>query len=190
MSLDRPTFSSRLVIPLSWEPVAGPPSAAALDALEQQNRGVLEVLLQRIDLDAAPRAADERLAEALVPIRLKLDLIIEMLSRLSYRDVVLPEPREIEVGLDQIAWSSPQPLVVGDWLVLRLYFNGAYREPVALLGRVVDCMPGGRNGGWHIEAALSKMSEAISESFARLVFFEHRRRLAQRPARAGLRSGP
>ena len=162
MSLDRPTFSSRLVIPLSWEPVEGPPSAAALDALEQQNRGVLDVLLQRIDLDAAPRP---RMSGSPKPGADPPEARSHHRDAepLDYRDIILPEPREIEVGLDQIAWSSPEPLATGQWLLLRLYFSGAYREPVALLGRVADCMPGGRNGGWHIEAALSEMSEAIEQ---------------------------
>ena len=175
-------------MPFSWEKTAGPPPLEALETLELQNHAILALLLQRIDVEAAPRAGDERLAEALRPIRLKLDLIVELISRLSLRDIALPAARMIEVGLDRIAWNAPEPLEIGAWLDFRLYFPGAYGEAVALSGHVTDCLPGERKGEWQVEATLAPMSETASDAFARLVFAEHRRRLAQRPARIGTRA--
>jgi hypothetical protein len=182
-ALDRPTFTSRLVLPLAWEPLDGAPGRMARAALERANGSVLDVLLQRIDLDAASRAADERLAEALIPLRAKLDLVIDMISRLSYRDVALPELCEVELGLDRIAWSSPEPMDAGAWLRLKLYFHEAYREPIALFGEVIGCT-NGHEDGWWVQAEIPEMTDDIGESFARLIFLAHRRRLAQRPARA------
>jgi hypothetical protein len=185
---DRPTFTSRLLLPLAWEPLDGAPGRMARAALDRANGSVFDVLLQRIDLEAAPRGSDERLAEALVPLRAKLDLVIEMLSRLSYRDVTLPELCEVELGLDRIAWSSPESVAAGSWLRLQLFFHDAYREPVTLFGEVIGCTNGREDGGWWVQAEMPEMADDVGESFARLIFLAHRRSLAQRPVRAALRS--
>ena len=80
---DRETFSSRLVIPASYERLARSPSHEIREAIERSNTGVLGFLLQGVDLEAMHRPADEHLAEALAPLRTKLDMIIDMLGRLS-----------------------------------------------------------------------------------------------------------
>jgi len=78
-------FSSRLVLPVSLERLACPPSREVRDAVERSNANVLAFLLLEVDLEAMPRSADERLVEALAPLRTKLDMIIDMLGRLSPR---------------------------------------------------------------------------------------------------------
>ena len=39
-------------------------------------------------------------------LHIGLDTVIGMLNRLSYRDVVLPPPLDIEIGLSRIFWSA------------------------------------------------------------------------------------
>lgn len=181
---DRPTFSSPLAIPVAWEVLPSAPTRAALEARERSNSASLNLLLQQIDLAAAPRPADEELAETLLPVRLKLDLVITLLARLSYRDVRLPETHEIEIGLSRMSWTVPLPLAIGAWLAITLYFSDVFREPIVLDGEVVRCVDNIADGGWHIEVRFPEMSEAVGESLARLVFLEHRRRRARQPARA------
>src|ERR1700735_2738421 len=106
----RSIYLSRLALPMSWEALDGAPSPEESGKAAWSNAGVLGFLLHGIDLEAAQRPADERLAEALAPLRIKLDTVIEMLGRLTYRDVVLPPVYDIELGMDRIAWRSPAPL--------------------------------------------------------------------------------
>lgn len=186
MSPDRPTFSSRLVVPASWEVMAQVPSAETLAALEQSNGAILDTLVRGIDL-AAARRVDERLAEALMPLALKLDLVLEMLGRLSYRDFALPAPHAIDISLSKISWSQPKAVPVGEWMLVRLYFHQAFREPVSLCAQVARCDAGAANEGYRVQADLAEMSEGVGEAFARLVFLEHRHQLALHPARAGAR---
>ena len=106
------------------------------DAMDRAQR---ELAQTRICADAADTGCTPRQWRTLIdelarlPLRAKLDLVIEMLSRLSYRDVTLPELCEVELGLDRIAWSSPQPMAAGTWLRLQLFFHDAYRENVEKL---------------------------------------------------------
>ena len=179
-AMDRPTFSSRLLIPVAWEKLPGMPSRAALDGIERSDASLFETLLMGVDLDAA-RVEDEVLADALKPLRLKIDMIFEMLGAMSYRDVRLPETREIELGLDRAVWNSPERLEPNTWLLLKLYFHRTYREPAVLAGRVAASHPFADSAEHRVELDLLEMSEGVGESFARLVFLEHRRHLAQHP---------
>lgn len=178
---DRPTFLLALTVPFDSQGLDGPPSEDKLDQLERANSGVLATLLRSADLGAPP-VEDEALSEALEPLRVKLDMVVEMLARLSYRDLVLPEARSIEIGLSQLRWVQAQPLPAGSWLLSRIYFHDIFREPVALAGRVASSTSD-RGGQVRIEVDLAQMSDALAESFGRLVFLEHRRQLAHRTGR-------
>jgi len=160
--LRQPTsFSSRLALPLAVDNLRRPPSRETREAVERSNASVLGFLLQGVDLAAMPRPADERLVEALAPIRIKLDTLIDMVGRLSYRDIKLPPVCEIELASRQIAWGSPKPWQRGDWLRIELYFDPNFREPVVLIAAVTSCVGEDRDGGWRIVADPVGMPESI-----------------------------
>src|SRR5712691_5552191 len=100
---DRSIYLSRLALPVSWEPLDRAPSPEDCDRAAWSNAGILGFLLHGIEIEAAQRPTDERLAEALAPLRIKLDIVIEMLGRLTYRDVALPPMRDIELGMTRMA---------------------------------------------------------------------------------------
>jgi hypothetical protein len=182
--IDRPLFSSRLVLPLAWDRLDHAPTAEARERAAWSNAGVVRFLLHGIDVDAAMRPVDERLAEALAPLRIKLDMLAEMVGRLSYRDLDLPPAREIELSLDRIAWPAPAALPPGTWLCIKLYFHPIFLEPVLVHARVAHCVEDARDGGFRVQADLSEMPDAAGEAFARLAFLAQRRQLGERAAAA------
>jgi hypothetical protein len=185
---DRPIYLSRLAIPVSWEALDRAPSPEECGKAAWGNAGVLGFLLHGVDLEAAQRPADERLAEALAPLRIKLDIVIEMLGRLAYRDVTLPPVLNIELGMDRMAWHAPLPLRVDDWLRIKLFFDANFLEPIVLYGRVASAIPDDATGGCAVQAELTETTLETEEAVARLAFLVQRRQLAQRApqmARAG-----
>jgi hypothetical protein len=178
---DRPLYLSKLALPVSWETLDGAPSPEDCGRASWSNAGVLGFLLHGIEIEAAQRPADERLAEALAPLRIKLDMVIEMLGRLTYRGVVLPPVCDIELGMERMAWRSPHPLQTGDWLRIKLYFDPNFLEPIVLYGRVASAIPDGTADGCAIQAELAETSLETEEAVARLAFLAQRRQLAQRP---------
>jgi hypothetical protein len=177
---DRPNFACRLALPLAWEPLDRAPNAAARETAQWSNAGIVRFLLHEIDVNAALRSAEERLSEALAPIHTKLDMIIEVLGRLAYRELTLPPPREFELSLDHIAWQSPRPLKVGGWIRLKLFFHPTFLEPIVLYARVSYCGEAEGEAGSPIQAEIDEMPEATGESFARLAFLAQRRQRAER----------
>ena len=190
-SLRHPTgFSSRLALPLAVESLRDLPSRETRETVERSNASVLGFLLQGVDLAAMPRPADERLVEALAPLRVKLDTLIDMVGRLSYRDIKLPPVREIELGSRQIAWCSQKPWQRGDWLRIELYFDLTFREPVVLIAAVTSCVGEGRDDGWRIVADPVEMPEGIAERLARLALVTQRHQRVRQTAWAGPKSAP
>jgi len=179
---DRPIFLSRLALPVSWEALDRAPPREDCERAAHANAGVLGFLLHGIDLDAAQRPSDERLAEALAPLRIKLDIVIELLGRLTYRDFMLPPVRDIELGINRIGWYSPQPLKPGGWLRIKIYFDPTFLEPIVLYGRVASAVPDDATGGCGVQAELAAVPPEAEEAFARLAFLAQRRQLAQRSA--------
>ena len=188
LSRERTGFSSRLVLPLSCENLRDPPSREARDAVERSNATVLGFLLQGVDLDAMPRPADERLVEALAPLRIKLDTIIDLVGRLSYRDVELPPVCQIELRPDHIAWCSRQTWQRGDWLRLELYFHPTFREPIVLIAQVTSCEGQDRDGSSHITADLADIPQSTAEKLARLALVTQRHQHVRQTARTAPKS--
>jgi hypothetical protein len=178
---DRPIFLSRLTLPVSWEKLGRAPSAEDCERASWTNANTVGFLLHSIDLEAAQRPSDERLAEALAPLRIKLDTVIEMLGRLTYRDVAVPPVCDIEFGMTRMAWHSPQALRTGEWLRISLYFDTKFLEPIVLYGRVESAVEDGAAGGCGVQAELAEIPGETEEAFARLAFLAQRRQLAHRP---------
>jgi hypothetical protein len=182
---DRPIFLSRLALPVSWEALDHAPSLEDCAGAAAGNAGVISFLLHGVDLDAAPHPSDESLLEALAPLRIKLDIVIEMLGRLTYRGFALPPAREMELGTSRIAWTSPRPVRSGEWLRIKLYFDPKFLEPVVLHGQVTSALGDAATGDCSVQAEFGEIPPETEEAFARLVFLAQRRQLAQRVASAG-----
>jgi hypothetical protein len=180
---DRETFLSRLVLSLSCRALDHPPSPQLREAVDRSNASVLGFLLQGVDLEAMPRPADERLAEALAPLRIKLDMIIDMVGKLFYRDIELPPLCDVELGLAQIAWQTRTPPHGGGWLRIELYFSPTFREPIVVFGKVTSCIEQGQDEACRIEADLLEIPGGIGENLARLALLTQRHQRARHPVR-------
>jgi hypothetical protein len=167
-------FVGRLMLPVFSERLAAPPSREMRDAVERSNACVLGLLLQEVDLEALPRPGDERLAAALAPLRIKLDMLVDMITRLSYRDVSLPPVSPIGLEPSYIVWHSQQAWAQGDWLRLDLYFNATLREPVSLFAEVSCCVEQVSDDGWSVEGRLTGMLAGTRERLARLALLAQR----------------
>lgn len=168
------------MIPVSWDRLDRAPTPEARKAVGWSNDAVLHFLLHGIDVDAALRPSDEKLSEALAPLHAKLDIVIEMLGRLSYRDVQLPPRREVEFGLTQLAWFAPLPLPLGSWLQIKLFLHQTYLEPIVLHAEVTTCSAVQSEAGYRVEVQLTEVEGATGEAITRLAYLAQRRQLGQR----------
>jgi hypothetical protein len=183
---DRAGFVSSLTLPVGADRLYHPPSRGMREAVERSNASVLAFLLQEVDLGAMPRPTDERLAAALAPLRIKLDMLIDMVARHAYRDVALPPLSAIELSPTNVVWHSRQYWRCGDWLQLELYFHPIFREPVCLLVSVTGCAEWkGENGDCRVRGNLVEMLESTREQLTRLAFLTQRQQQTRQRHRTG-----
>ena len=175
---DRDGFIAQLTLPISSERLPDPPSREIGEAVARSNASVLAFLSQEIELAAMPRTADDRLAMALAPLRTRLDMLIEMVARLTYRDIALPQVVPVALSPSRIIWQARQHWRRGDWLRLELYFHPIFREAVSLLLQVTDCVKGEREEFWQVEGSLVEMPGSTREGMTRLAFLTHRQQRA------------
>jgi hypothetical protein len=176
---DRDGFIAQLTLPISSERLPEPPSREIGEAVARSNASVLAFLSQEIELAAMPRTADDRLAMALAPLRTRLAMLIEMVARLTYRDIALPPVVPVALSPSRIIWHSRQHWRRGDWLRLDLYFHPIFREAVSLLLQVTDCVKGEREEFWQVEGSLVEMPGSTREGMTRLAFLTHRQQRAR-----------
>lgn len=181
---DHPLYLSRIALPVSWEVLNRPPSSDDFGKVGWSNAGVLGFLLHNVDLDAAQRPADEHLAEALAPLRIKLDVVIEMLGRLSFRGAELPPVAIIELGANRMSWHAPELFEAGAWLRIKLYFDPNFLEPIVLFGQVASAIKDDTGAGGLVQVELAETTLETEEAVARLTFLAQRRQLAQRSSQA------
>lgn len=120
------------------------------------------------------------MAEALAPLRIKLEMIIELLAKLSYRDLELPPRREIEIEASRVSWESPQPLSLAAWLRIRMYFHPTFREPIVIFGKVTSSNRSVAGAAYLVHADLAEMSECSRGELSHLAFLSQRRQRARR----------
>jgi hypothetical protein len=180
---ERADFVSSLALPVASTRLSQPPSRQVADAVARSNASVLGFLLHEVDLEAMPRPAEERLATALAPLRIKLDLLIDLVARLSYRDIALPPVSPVELGPTHIAWHSEKECRRGDWLRLDLYFHQVFREPVSLFAAVTDCDEPNGEQRYCIAANLFEMADNLRERLVRLAFLTQRQQQARQRQR-------
>ena len=181
-------FVSRLALPVFGNRLCEPPSLDMRRAVDLANASVLDFLLHDADLEAMARSTDERLVTALAPLRTKLDMLIDMVARLSYRAMALPPVCDVELRPGHIVWQSRQLWQRGDWLRLELFFHPVFREPVSLLTEVAECGDERHRGTSRIAGELAPMPPDTVESLARLAFLTQRQQQSRHRARISIAS--
>ncbi|MCZ8129741.1 MAG: PilZ domain-containing protein [Steroidobacteraceae bacterium] len=158
------------------EPVGGP-------ALAGYNAENLEVLVADASLD--PRAPhrdkkaddDHQLAEELQRLEFKINVLIQLVSRLLRRDATLPAVRPIRLYADGIEWLERGTVPAeGSHAVLNLHVSHQIPQPLLLPGRVVGFRDDAQ-GRW-VQFAFAGLTPAVHELLSRLIFRHHRRAIA------------
>ena len=126
-----------------------------------------------------PRTADDRLATALAPLRTRLDMLIEMVARLTYRDIALPPVVPVALSPSRIIWHSRPalaPPAIGSGI-------GLYFLPNISRGGFASAPSNGLRQGqrdefWQVEGSLVEMPGSTREGMTRLAFLTHRQQRA------------
>jgi hypothetical protein len=164
-------------MPVSWQ-AGPPPSATVLQEWMHTNVVVLHALAS---MESQPPEYEKEfgndMERRLERVEVKLDLALDLLSRLLAQHSPKPDSCPVTLSASLIEWISHGTAAAGN-IVISLFINP--RLPQALLlpasVRESTAVP----GGTRIAAEFTHLSEEVQEWLERTVFRNHRRFIQSR----------
>lgn len=163
--------------PLTWEVCSDRPNEHAQHVVNEANENTLRNILL---LDNRVHDTGDERDEATPEIQRleqRLNLVIDLLAQVLSRDLHLPVPVPCEISRDVLLWSGDALPAPGAGVRASVYLNPNYPRPLCLYGVVETLEP--REQGLYVRVRVSALPEPVGEYLDRLIFRDHRRRIAQ-----------
>ncbi len=171
-----PTFEDR--IPVRWRPLVSPPGEMEVLQHLESNLTVLQVACAIGDT-ASPEMLDEQrqgLGTDLARMETKLNLLLDMTGALLSRERLLPETVAVELTSRAIHWQTDRPPKPGDFLEIALYPCTGLPKPVVLIAVAQEVQR--MAAEFRVGAEWFELAPALSDALEKLIFRNHRRRVA------------
>ena len=165
------------VMPIGFKPLSALPDEAELLRVNGENQQILLLdasLEERHPVD--PKDDDVVMRHELERIESKLNVVMQLLSRLLSRDNVLPVDRKFRLAGDGIEWDHDAALKVDSPGVVLLHINRSLPYPLQLAGKVVGCHQG--EGKARVAFVFEGVGANVIELLEKMIFRHHRRAIA------------
>ncbi|GAP65255.1 hypothetical protein MBSD_n0544 [Mizugakiibacter sediminis] len=162
-------------LPLAWTPQAQAPAGAELARLFETDLTVLGVVAARDERHRAEAAEDGVPSPELAWIDAKLNLLLELVGALLARERTPPPPRALRLNSHGVAWEDAAPPPSGAHGIVALHLDACPAVPLRLPGRVAPRAPHERR----CVVLFHELPAPLREALERLVFRDHRRRIAE-----------
>lgn len=165
------SHADRLV--LAWHPLAALPEGAELAEANSHAAALLQ-LLGNLD-EPPPLDESPQLAAHLHRLDQKLDVLLNLMGQWLNRELALPEPQPLRLGLRGVVWQAPLPAGPG-WI--NLYLHAGLPTALRLPAQLLPMSDGS------VLAEFHGLDPAVTDGLERYIFRCHRRSVAQarRPA--------
>lgn len=165
------------IVPLGWREIGDEELAFSYLSIQDSNEEVLRFIAT---LDEFHADAQDEHGTDLARIEFKINLLLDMVTRLVVRETAMPDSVPITLGSAGIEWISQTPPEEGQLLELSLYLHHKYPRPFKVIGRVTAVLPVEKPGGNSaISLSYETMSSAVQTGLDKLIFRQHRRSVAQ-----------
>ena len=159
-------------LPLSWTVC----DTSNLGSLQLANQDTLRIILA---LEEHIPEAEERGANApeLARIDFKLNLVLDLVSKLLERHLVLPAPRLTRLTPEVVEWVADDGPSAGSNVEVQLFLCNRYPRAIVLPGRVTGTSTGA--DGLRTSVSFEGLGDTVKEELEKLIFRRHRRLVAQ-----------
>ena len=165
-------------LPLSWEKMVGESQTINLSRVAEHNEHVLRCVNLLSD-QFKDRVDEESETEStLVRLEAKVNLVMEILSKLAAERSDTPKSVRVRVAATGIEWvCTEQPPLKGDMIWVQLHIDNRVPEAVQLAAQVVSVTDVA--SGVAVFARFEDMGEGVQDQLEKLIFRHHRRMVAQ-----------
>jgi hypothetical protein len=150
------------------------PAQSDAFARQQANEDVLRAILS---LDEIHRnelhEQDPALAQELVRLESKVDLVLELVGQLLVRQLVMPEAAALRVFAGRVEWETAAAPETGKPVLIELFICNRIPRPLWLPAT----MMASPKPGW-VAARFGDLGESVQDQLEKLIFRHHRRRVA------------
>jgi len=167
------TLDARL--PVRWRT----DSPGELAALRQANEETLRVILSLDDHHVELPEESTELAQEFQRLEAKLNLILELMSKVLARQFDLPPPAPLRLGAQSLEWEAAASPAAGSRGWLEVYLCPRYPQPLYIPAVIENATPA------RTRAVFVEPGEAVQDLLETLIFRHHRRQVAAARRGAG-----
>lgn len=170
------------IIPLGWREITPEELEFTSLTMQDTNEEVLRSIatLDEFHIDSQDEGGAHHAGSDLGRIECKINLLLDMVTRLVVRETAMPDAVPITLGAAGIEWSSPVPPKEGNLLELSLYLDHKYPRPFLAIGRVAGVEAvSDASEDFLVRLNFEMMSDAVQSALEKLIFRQHRRSIAQ-----------
>ena len=162
------------MLPLSWSPLAQPVPLFTLDEWMHTNVAILRALstMEAVSIDKENELGTVA-AKAIDRLEAKIDLSINLLSRLLSQSINFPEAVTTRLSAHEINWLSPAGPALGTDIVISLYLSHKIPQQLVFPAKVTHAEMTAE--GQRTRALFINLSIEMQDWLERTVFRYHRR---------------
>lgn len=171
-------------VPLRWQLLEALPAGEALLQLGHDNERLLQ-LLPGLESTPEPAHDEEAPPRYMQLLELRLQLLTELLAELLAKTQPLPPAHRVMLSAETIGWEEEAPPPLGAVLMVELFLHRLMPRPLRLPVVVESLEPAAASQ--RVQARLQPLPEAAAAELDKLIFRQHRRRIASMRQSAGSR---
>ncbi len=162
------------VRPVACVVIENEPNAMQSFRYDTENEDVFTVLAS---LDETPLDNNDNTLNSadLQRIEYKLNLTLDLVSQLFAQQFSLPEPAELRLSSERIAWQGEVVKPEYSLVSISLYLSDRYPKPIQLFGHMVEAT---EESAFQNHAILLPTKFSVQDKLDRFIFRQHRRCIA------------
>ena len=169
-------------LPLSWTPMDNNCPESEYVIVAEHNEHVLrcanllgEQIREKVDEESETDSA-------LMRLEAKVNLLLELVSKLGQRINQIPEAKQVRLASGGIEWiTDSAPPAIGSSIWINLHIDNRIPEAMKIPARVLTLHEDLHGSG--VGAKFEPLGEMVQELMEKMIFRHHRRMIAQ--SRAG-----
>ena len=177
------TFTDNIGV--DWKPVDTPPADAHLAIVNESNESFLRAVSAigtfpgdgSLSVDASED--DVAMSQEIARLDLKINLLLDLVSQLIYKQLEIPERRRVTVSSSDIAWGGGGPLPTpGSTVFVQAYIQHGTPKPLCFYGEVISSQEDCDTGCARVRYL--GLAGSAQSWLDKLIFRHHRREVAYR----------
>ncbi len=165
-------------LPLVWSARSDDAQAENYARIAEHNEHVMRCVNMLSDQIREKGDDESETESAVVRLEAKVNLLLEMVSRMEREKSDLPDTTHTRLAAAGIEWNClGDPPGMGDEIWISLYIDDRVPEPLKLAACVISVS--GSGPGAVVCARFEEMGESVRDQLQKMIFRHHRRMIAQ-----------